>query len=67
MDIGYGEFQNFNIIESDDEDDAEFSIINPDLVDLDLEDGYGVSNTPVASTMIDSLLLPNQQFYELCS
>ena len=67
MDIGCGEFQNFNIIESDDEDDAEFSIINPDLVDLDLEDGYGVSNTPVASTMIDSLLLPNQQFYELCS
>ena len=41
-------------------------MINPDLLDLDLEDSY-VSNAPVALAIIDNLLLPNDQFYELCS
>ena len=45
--------QNFNIIESDDEEDAaEFSVINPDLLDLDFEYRDGVSNAPVALTII---------------
>lgn len=35
LDIDYKVLQNFNIIESDDEEDvAEFSVINPDLLDL---------------------------------
>ena len=42
-------------------------MINPDLLDLDLKDSNGVSNAPVASVTGDSLLLPNQQFYEMCS
>ena len=37
------------------------------MFDLDLEDSDGVSNTPVASTIIGSLLLPNEQFHELSS
>ena len=41
-------------------------MINPNLLDLDMEDSYGVSDVPVAST-IDNLLLPNEQFYEICS
>ena len=66
--IDYEELQNFIIIESDDEEDAaKFSMINPDLLDLDLEDSDDVSNTPVVSAIIDNLLLPNEQFFELCS
>ena len=55
LDIDYEELQNFHIIESDDEEDAEeFSMINPDLLDLDFEDSDGVSNAPVVSTIIDN-------------
>ena len=60
LDIDYEELQNFHIIESDDEEDAEeFSMIDPDLLDLDFEDSDGVSNAPVVSTIIDNSLLPN--------
>ena len=41
-------------------------MINPNLLDLDMEDSNGVSDVPVAST-IDNLLLPNEQYYEICS
>ena len=65
MDINYEELQNFNFVQSDEEEDnAEFSMLNPNLLDLDLEDKDSVSN---ASTIIDNLLLPNEQFYEICS
>ena len=68
LDIDYEELQNINIVDSDEEEDnAEFSMINPDLLDLDLEDGDGASNAPVASTTIDNLLLPNDHFYQICS
>ena len=34
--IGYEELQNFDFVQSDEEeDDAEFSMINPNLLDLD--------------------------------
>ena len=57
--------QNFNFVQSDEEEDnAEFSMLNPNLLDLDLEDKDSVSN---ASTIIDNLFLPNEQFYEICS
>ena len=42
-------------------------MINPDLLDLDLEVSDGVSNAPVALVTVDNLLLPSQKFYELCS
>ena len=38
-------------------------MINPNLLDLDLEDSDSVSN----ATIIGNLLLPNEQFYEICS
>ena len=43
---------------------TEFSMINPDLLDLDLEVSDGVSNAPVALVTVDNLLLPSQKFYE---
>ena len=46
---------------------TEFSMINPDLLDLDLEVSDGVSNAPVALVTVDNLLLPSQKFYELSS
>ena len=68
MDLNYEKQQNFNIIKSDDDEvAAEFSMINPDLLDLYLEDSHGVSNAPGASAIVDNLLLPSEQFYEFCS
>ena len=68
LDINYEELQNFNFVQSDEEEDnAEFSIINPNLLDLDLEDSDNVINATAVSTIIDNLLLPNEQFYEICS
>ena len=42
-------------------------MINPDLLDLDLEDIDSVSKAPVESTIIDNLSLPNEQFNKICS
>ena len=42
-------------------------MINPNLLDLDLEDSDNVINATAVSTIIDNLLLPNEQFYEICS
>ena len=42
-------------------------MINPNLLDLYLEDCDSVSNAPVVSTIIDSFLLANEQFYEIYS
>ena len=67
LDIDYGELQNPNFVQSDKEDNAEFSMINLYLLDLDLEDNDSVSNATVLSTIIDNFLLPNEQFYEICS
>ena len=44
-----------------------FSVKNPDLHDLVYEDSGSVSNAPVVLTITDNLLLPNGQFYEICS
>ena len=68
LDIDYEELENFSFVHSheEEEDNTEFSMINPDLLDLDLEVGDGVSNAPVALVTVDNLLLPSQQFYEIC-
>ena len=68
MDIDHEELQNINFLQLDEEEDnAEFSMINPNLLDLDLEDSDNVINATAVSTIIDNLLLPNEQFYEICS
>ena len=60
--------QNFNFVQSDEEEDnAEFSIINPNLLHQDLEDSDNVINATAASKIIGNLLHPNEQFYEICS
>ena len=41
-------------------------MINPNLLDPDLEDSDSVSNTPAVSTIIDNLSLPNEEFYKIC-
>ena len=67
LDIDYEELQNVNFVQSDEEqDNAEFSMINPDLLNLDLEDSDSVSNATAVSALIDNLLLTNEQFYEIC-
>ena len=67
LDIDYEELENFSFVHSDEEEDnTEFSMINPNLLDLDLEVIDGVSNAPVASVAVDNLLLPSQKFCESC-
>ena len=65
LNIDYEELKNFSFVHSDEEqkDNTEFSIINPNLLDLDLEVSDGVSNAPVASVKVDNLLLPSQKIY----
>lgn len=46
---------------------AEFSVIDPKLLDLDLEDSDNMGNATALLIIIDKLLLPNKQFYEICS
>ena len=63
LDIDYKELQNFNFVQSDEEEDnAEFSMINPNLLDLDLDDSGSASNAPAVSIRIDNKSLPNEQF-----
>ena len=40
--------------ESDNEDDNEFGMINPDLLDLDFEDDSGKTTAPIASTTLEN-------------
>ena len=51
LDIAYEELQNFNFVQSDQEDSAEFSMICPNLLELDLDDSYSVSNAAAVSTI----------------
>ena len=67
LDIAYEELQNFNFVQSDEEDNAEYSMTDPNLLNLDLDDSDSVSNATAVSTIIINLLLPNKQFYEICS
>ena len=71
MDIDYEELHNPEILESDEEEDREFSMLNPSLIDFDIDfhidDSNGVNKGPIAPTAIYTTLLPNEQFYEMCS
>ena len=68
MDIDYEELQNFNFVQSDEEENnAEFPVLSPNVLDLDLEESDNVSKAGVVSTIIGTLLLLNEQFYEMFS
>ena len=67
LDKDYEELQNFDFFQSDEEDNVEFSMINPNLLYLDLQDIDQVSNAPTVSTITDNWLLPNEQFYQIYS
>ena len=68
LDIDYEQLRNFNFVQSDEiVDNAEFSMIILNLLDLDLEDSDNVSNLLFVSTIIDNLPLPNEQLYEIYS
>ena len=45
LDINYEELQNFNFVQSDEE----FSMINPNLLDVDLEDSDVINATAVST------------------
>lgn len=67
LDTGYKKLQNFNFVQADEvEENAEFSVINPDLLHLDLEVSDSVTNAPALSTIFNDLLLSNEKFYEIC-
>ena len=56
------------MLESDDEEDNDdFSMIDPRLIDFNIDDSNGVNNVPIAPTTTENVLLPNEQFYEMCS
>ena len=67
LDIDYDELQNFNFAQSEEEGNVEFSMINPNFLDLDFEDSDSMSNVPVVSAIIDNFLIHNKKFYEICS
>ena len=63
LDIKYEELQNLNIFQSDkEEDNAEFIVTNPDLLDLEMEDRDIVSNALIVSAISDNLILLNYVF-----
>ena len=55
FDLDYEDLQNSNIVQSGEEDNAEFSIINPNFLDLDFKDSDSMSNAPAVSTIIYNL------------
>ena len=64
MDIDYEELEIVNVVQWDGEenDNAEFSMIKPDLLDQDLEESNDVSHTPAALAIVAKLLPLNQQW-----
>ena len=68
LDIDYEELHNYDMSESDDDDNNDdFSMINPDLIEFDIDDSNDINNGPIAPTSTVNLLLPNDQFYQMCS
>ena len=68
LDIDNEDLEIFDFVQSDEEEDnTEFSVINPNFVDLDLKDSDSMSNAFAVSAISDNLSLPNEQFYEIYS
>ena len=67
MYIHYQELQNFKFCSIKwRRRECRFPMINPNLLDLDLDDSDSLSNATAVST-INNLLPPNEQLYEICS
>ena len=68
LDIDNEDLEIFDFVQSEEEEDnTEFSVINPNFVDLDLKDSDSMSNAFAVSAISDNLSLPNEQFYEIYS
>jgi len=66
LDIELEDFDDVNIDYSEEEsDNNEFSMLNPDLLDLEIENNLETV-TSAATTTKDNLFLPNDQFYDMC-
>ena len=67
--VDYPDLQNFSdIYDSDiDFENAEFGNINPDLIDFIVVPNDESHSTPVPDSFVERLLLPNNQFYRMCS
>ena len=54
--------------EPDDEDENDFGMIHPDLIDLDYNDDNNDDNTvPVPSTTVENLSMAHELFDDMCS
>ena len=58
-------FPDIDGCEADDES-SDFSMVNPDLIDFNVSSGHS-HHICVPSTTVESLLLPQEQFYSMCS
>ena len=60
-----------HIYQSSDEENEtyaeEFEMFNPNLLDLDPEEGSGVVSRSVPSSVVENISLPRETFYENCS
>ena len=66
VDIELEDLDNVNIDYSEEEsDNNEFSMLNPDQLDLEMENNLETV-TSAATTTKDNLFLPNDQFYDMC-
>ena len=67
VDIDYEDIYNCDIHESDNEDeenDPNFSMFNPNLIDYDEDFTNSTTSGPIAPTTVNNLLLPNEIYYE---
>ena len=70
VDIDYEEIYNRDLQESDNEDeeqDPNFSMFDPNLIDYDEDVTNSTTSGPIAPTTVNDLLLPNEIYYEMCS
>ena len=68
--MDYDDLQNFGESNASDSevDNEEFASINPEFVDFNIESNSESSSVPQFSTsIVERTLLPNYQFYEMCS
>ena len=69
MDINYEDLDNPYLSESDSDGEGndEFSMINPDLIDFDIDEANSTNNVPIAATTRENIMLPAELFHEMCS
>ena len=69
LDIDYDDLDNPYLSESDSDDEGndEFSMINPDLIDFEIDQSNITNNVPIAATTRDYIMLPAELFHEMCS